>query len=337
MIKDTYLLLLSLIFLYACTNQGSLHAAKDVGSTSNYQWVKSWPQLPPGFLLGNPTGIGIDSAQHIFVFHRASKEWPLLLPFSKSLIPETTILELDRNTGKIINEWGSNLFIMPHSLTVDKDDNIWVTDLGLQQVLKFSHEGSLLMKVGQQKVAGDDFSHFNQPTDVAIALDGSFYVSDGYRNSRVVKFSATGNYLFSWGSKGDQPGQFNLPHSIGLDSAGNVYVADRENSRIQMFEPNGKFIQQWKDERFGKLYAIRLDNKTHTLVAVDYITNYVFPKGSDIVVLPLDRGPVTRFGRSCRYDGPVCRYHAVAVDKDGNIYVGDILGNKIQKFERLAY
>jgi len=332
--KDTYLLLF-FILLGACKNQGSTHAAKGLNNTVNYQLVKDWPQLPEGMILGNPTGIGIDSAQHVFVFHRASKEWPLLLPFSESLIPETTILELDRTTGKIINEWGSNFFIMPHSLTVDKDDNIWVTDVGLQQVLKFSHEGLLLMKIGEAKISGNDSSHFNRPTDVAVASDGSFYVSDGYRNSRVVKFSAAGHYLFSWGRKGDKPGEFNLPHSIELDGAGNVYIADRENSRIQVFDPDGKLLKEWKDDGFGKLYAIRIDKASQNMVAVDYITNYISPKGSNIIILTLDGAPIARFGRSGDYEGPVCRYHDLAIDKGGNIYVGDILGNRIQKFKRI--
>src|ERR1700748_3638605 len=103
--KHTYLLLLFILFS-ACKNQGSAHTGKTTANPASYQLVKDWPQLPPGFILGNPTGIGIDSAQHVVVFHRASKTWPLLLPFSESLIPETTILELDQNTGKIIHEWG---------------------------------------------------------------------------------------------------------------------------------------------------------------------------------------------------------------------------------------
>jgi peptidylamidoglycolate lyase len=146
---------------------------------------------------------------------------------------------LDPNTGRILKEWGKNIFIMPHGLTIDKGDNIWVTDVGLQQVLKFNRNGDLLMRIGTAKVAGNDSTHFDQPTDVAIAADGSFYVSDGYGNSRVVKCSSEGHFLFAWGSKGHKPGEFDLPHGIELDSAGNVYIADRENKRIQVFDPNG--------------------------------------------------------------------------------------------------
>jgi peptidylamidoglycolate lyase len=300
----------------------------------HYQWQKDWPQLPASLLLGNPTGMGIDSAGHLLVFHRASKVWPLLLPFSKDPIPDATILELDPGTGKVLKEWGQHIFIMPHGLTIDKDDNIWVTDVGLQQVLKFNRDGVLLMRVGVAKVAGNDSTHFDEPTDVAIAADGSFYVSDGYGNSRVVKFSPDGHFLLAWGSKGHTLGAFHLPHGIELDSAGNVYVADRENSRIQVFDPNGRFLREWKDERFGEIYALRFDKATNQMIAVDYITNHLKPKGSDVLIFDLDGTLKARFGRTGGYDGPVCRYHDLAIDKAGNIYIGNILGNTIQKFKR---
>jgi peptidylamidoglycolate lyase len=303
----------------------------------HYQWQKDWPQLPAGLKLGNPTGMGIDSAGHLLVFHRASKKWPLIGSFSKDLIADATILELDLQTGKPIKEWGKNIFIMPHGLTVDHQNNIWVTDVGLQQVLKFDHNGTLLMRIGEAKVAGNDETHFDQPTDVAIAKDGSFYVSDGYGNSRVAKFSPDGHFLFAWGTKGHQPGEFHLPHGIELDSANNVYVADRENRRIQVFDPNGHFLKEWEDESFGAIYAIRLDKATNQMIAVDYITNYLQkPKGSDILIFDLDGTLKSRFGRTSGYEGPICRYHDLAIDKEGNLYIGDILKNTIQKFKRVA-
>jgi peptidylamidoglycolate lyase len=335
--KTIILLFLLFILLIACKNPGKTYAGNSLDNTSGYQLVKAWPQLPEGFVLGNPSGIGIDSAQNVFVFCRAGKKWPLLLPFSESVIREKTILELDGNSGRLLNSWGAGLFIMPHSLTVDKDNNIWVTDVGLQQVLKFSHEGKLLMRVGEAKVSGDDSAHFNRPTDVAVAADGSFYVSDGYRNSRVVKFSASGHYLFSWGKKGDKSGEFNLPHGITLDDEGNVYVADRQNNRIQVFDSKGRFLKEWKDGSFGNMYAIRFDKTAKKIVAADYITDYLSPLGSDILIFDRNGILTERFGRSGYYDGPVCRYHDLATDNSGNIYAGDILGNRIQKFRKIHY
>jgi DNA-binding beta-propeller fold protein YncE len=244
---------------------------------------------------------------------------------------------LDRETGKMLNSWGANLFIMPHGLTVDKDNNVWVTDVALQQVFKFNHDGKLLMKLGVAKVSGNDSTHFNLPTDVAVTDDGSFYVSDGYGNSRVVKFSKEGKYLFEWGKRGNKPGEFHTPHGIDLDSYGNVYVADRDNNRIQKFDANGKFLKEWKNDNAVQLYSLSIDKKNNNLFAIDYLTiRDTIIKGSDIMQFDSTIRLVTRFGRSGLYDGPICRYHDIAVDDEGSIYVGDILGNRIQKFKKIA-
>lgn len=233
---------------------------------NNYQLLRNWPNLPDSFKLGNPTGIGIDTNQNIFIFHRADRAWPLIGSMPDTYISSKTILMLDRDSGKILNSWGDSLFIMPHGLTVDMNNNIWVTDVGLHQVFKFSHEGNLLMSLGEAKIPGNDSSHFNLPTDVAVTKNGSFYVSDGYGNSRVVKFSSTGQYLFEWGKKGDKEGEFNLPHAIDLDNKGNLYVADRENSRVQVFAPTGKFIKQWTDKSFGRISSVVFDKEKRGLL-----------------------------------------------------------------------
>ena len=225
---------------------------------------------------------------------------------------------------------------MPHGLTVDNENNIWVTDVGLQQVFKFSHNGELLMKLGEAKVTGNDSKHFNQPTDIAIAKDGSFYVADGYKNSRVIKFSSTGNYLFEWGKRGKKEGEFNIPHGISLDSNGNVYVADRENSRIQVFDQNGRFIKQLTDNTFGAICSVVFDKKHSQLLAVDdFAFLRIKHRGSDVFVFDSIGKVQTRFGRSGLYQGNISWYHDLAVDKDENIYIGDILGNTIQKFTKV--
>ena len=227
---------------------------------------------------------------------------------------------------------------MPHGLTVDKDNNVWVTDVGLHQIFKFSHEGKLLMKLGEAKIPGNDSLHFNRPTDVAVAADGSFYVSDGYRNSRVVKFSASGKYIFEWGRKGNKPGEFNIPHAIDLDAKGNVYVADRQNNRIQEFDANGKFLKEWKNKSFANLYSVTIDKRNQHLFAVDYlIIMDTIIKGSNIIEFDPAGNLIGQFGRSGSYKGPLCRYHDICMDKEGNIYVGDILGNRVQKFRLISY
>ncbi len=329
--------LIFLILLFTgCYFEGK---SQDLKNPSKYELVKDWPQLPEGYLLSQPGGIGIDTSQHILVFHRPGRRWKLLEDeFPDSLISSNTILVLDRQTGRILDSWGANLFIMPHGLTVDKDNNVWVTDVGLHQIFKFSHDGKLLMKLGEAKIPGNDSLHFNRPTDVAVASDGSFYVADGYRNSRVIKFSSSGKYLFEWGKKGNKPGEFNIPHAIDLDAKGNVYVADRQNNRIQEFDARGKFLKEWKEKSFANLYSLTIDKRNQHLLAVDYlIIMDTIIKGSNIMEFDSTGNLLSKFGRSGFYDGPLCRYHDIAVDNEGNIYVGDILGNRVQKFRLISH
>ena len=302
-----------------------------------YEFVKNWLDLPKDLKLGNPTGICIDSNQNIVVFHRADREWSLIGSMPDKPIRSKPILIIDKDTGKLLESWGDNLFIMPHGLKVDNENNIWVTDIGLNQIFKFSHEGKLLMKLGEGKVAGNDSLHFNKPTDITIANDGSFYVSDGYGNSRVIKFSATGKYLLEWGKKGDKEGEFNIPHGISLDSNGNVYVADRENNRIQVFDSNGKFLKQFTDKTFGAICSVAFNKTQSKLFAVDDFTFLKLKhRGSDVFIFDTEGKVQTRFGRSGNYQGNTSWYHDLTVDKDENIYIGDILGNTIQKFRKVS-
>jgi len=323
--------LIAIVFLFSCTSL--IKTDKNI----HYKLEQNWPQLPANYVLGNPAGIGINSHQNIIVFRRAERKWPMIGAMPATLISSKTIIVLDSQTGSIINSWGDNLFIMPHGLTVDKDDNIWVTDVGLQQVFKFTHEGKLLMKLGEERVVGNDAAHFNMPTDIAVAKDGSFYVSDGYGNSRIMKFSADGKYISQWGSKGNKKGQFNIPHAVCLDDKGNVYVADRENKRVEVFDSGGKFRTQWTNKNFGRICSITYDSVSKYFFAVDDKTSFLnlAHRGSDVIIFDTAGNTITNFGRSGAYDGPRCWYHDIAVDNEQNIYVGDILGNRIQKFRKL--
>ena len=329
MLKISYLFIL--VSLYSC---GTIGKQNESPSGSYYQMVKDWPALSPGYHLGQATGIGMDKEQNLYVFHRNGREWSD--PFPDSTISLTTILKLDRETGAILNSWGENLFIMPHGLTVDNHNNIWVTDVALHQVFKISPSGQLLMKLGEAKVAGKDALHFDMPTDVAFDADASFYVADGYGNSRIIKFSAEGKYLLEWGRPGKGEGEFDTPHSIDVDAKGNVYVADRENKRIQKFDSMGKFLQQWQGTEIEYLYALTIDKATQQLFAVDFSYTLLINHGSNVLAVDSSGKLTTRFGRSGGYDGPVTRYHDIVVDKEGNIYVADILLNTVQKFRRVT-
>jgi peptidylamidoglycolate lyase len=317
----------------ACSHPGteSPNPTQAVAGRSGYRVVHGWPQLPPGELIGQVSGVGVDSQGAVIVFRRAERR------FSDSLstdpIKSPTILRFDGATGRLLDEWGAGEFAMPHGLTVDAQGNVWLTDLALQQVFKFTHEGTLLLTLGERGVAGTDSAHFNRPTDVAVAPDGSFYVSDGYRNSRILRFSKEGRYLFSWGRKGSGPGEFDVPHSIALDGAGHVYVADRTNARIQVFDSLGHFLAEWKGQALGRPWAVRAG-----------VDGYVYVvDGGDQPTTPPDRARVLKlaptgrlidsFGTFGNYDGQFVWPHAIAVAEDGTVYVGDVsAGMRVQKF-----
>jgi len=304
--------------------------------SGNYEWVKDWPKLPEGFKMGNPTGLAIDTSGRLVVFRRSYRVWPATGPLPDSPITDKTILILDPNSGEIIDSWGENRFLMPHGLNIDQYNHVWVTDCALHQVMEFTHDGKLLRQFGIAKEPGDDSSHFNLPTDIAFTPTGDFYVSDGYGNSRVVKFSREGKYLLEWGRHGKGPGEFDIPHGITVGANGRVYVADRENNRVQVFDSGGKFIAQWADDSYGRLCAIT--NAGEHLIAVDdkVTAMALVHLGSDVLEFDEAGKLLNRFGRSGDYDGHKCWYHDVVTDKEGNIYVADILENTIQKFKRIS-
>ena len=319
------LIILLFVSLFFCCNESSK-------SISEYELIENWAKIPDDYILGNPTGVALTSNQNLVVFHRGSRSWQVPMP--KEKIIEDTFIKIDKVTGKIIKSWGSNLFIMPHGLEIDKEDNIWITDVGLHQVIKYDSNGNELMVLGKEYTPGKDSLHFNLPTDVAVSENGSFYVSDGYGNSRIIKFSSEGEYLFEWGVFGENKNEFNIPHGLDLDKNGNVYVADRENNKIQKFDSLGNFIAEWKNEVIGQLYSVNINNYENYLFGIDYVVSEnLAPLGSDIIKFDLDLNFKTKFGRSGNYKGPKARYHDIQVDNEGNIYVGDILNNTIQKFK----
>jgi len=224
---------------------------------SDYHVVHRWPHIPHGELLGQVSGVGVDSHGNVLVFRRADRGLPAATVSVES-IGEPTVWLFEGQTGRLLERWGANQFAMPHGLTVDQDDNLWLTAVWLHQVFKYSHDGVSLLTLGTRGVPGSDAGHFDGPTDVAIGADGSVYVSDGYGNNRVVQFSSEGRYIREWGRKGNGPGEFNLPHSIAVDSVGRLYVADRGNARVQVFDSAGRFLREWRDSTLGRPWAVRV-------------------------------------------------------------------------------
>jgi len=282
--------------------------------------------------LGEVSGVGVDAHGDVFVFHRNDRVWPDSDVLSTKSIALPTVTVFDGRTGGVLLEWGANTFAMPHGLTVDARDNVWLTDVALQQVFEYSRDGRLLMTLGTRGVAGNDNTHFNRPTKVAVARDGSFYVSDGYRNTRIIKFSPEGRFLFQWGTPGDGPGQFDLPHCVTLDRQDRVYACDRSNARVQVFDAQGHFLAQWKDAAIGRPYDMAIAQDGSVFIADGGDQPDTPPDRSGVAVVTVDGKVVSRFGRWGNYDGEFEIAHDIAVGPDGAVYVGDITGKRIQKF-----
>src|SRR5690242_4086680 len=219
-----------------------------------YRSVPDFLHLPANLYFGEVSGVAVNSKGHVFIFSRGNTTGPAYGASAAQL------LEFGAD-GKFVREIGHNLYAWSyaHTVKVDHEDNIWVTDKGSDMVIKFNPEGRVVMVFGRKQEASDDGTGplkdvnpplppedgmFRQVTDVAWDKFDNAYISDGYVNSRIAKVDKDGKWLKSWGEHGSKPGQFNTPHSIALDADGNVYVADRGNRRIQVFDGEGKFLRQ---------------------------------------------------------------------------------------------
>ena len=227
-------------------------------------------------------------------------------------------MEFD-SSGKFVRGIADELFVTAHMVRVDPEDSIWTTDIGSHVVLKLSPEGRVLLALGRMRIPGDDVLHFNQPTDVAWDRDGNIYVTDGYGNSRVLKFDKYGRPLLGWGMKGSGPGQFDTPHTIVIDGD-LVYVGDRENARIQIFDRNGRFLRQWSlVHPFGLVIT-----PDHVLYMCDAIAGRILKIDPQGRVLGSFTGPQPG-------EGPHFDPHQIALAPDGSIFTAEVLGWRAEK------
>jgi DNA-binding beta-propeller fold protein YncE len=271
---------------------------------AKYQVVENWAHFPPGVeKWGSATGVDVDAHDNVYVFHR-NESMP--------------IMAFDRN-GKFLRAWGQGMVKTTHFLRVDRFGSVWITDRGDMQAFKFNSEGKLLMTLGKKGVTGDNTSQdtFNGMADLAVAKNGDIFIADGEGpNTRVVKFSKDGKFIKWWGGKGTEPGQFDVPHSIAIDSKDRVYVADRSNNRIQIFDQDGKFLDQWTN--FGTPWGLFI-TKNDMLYVVD---------GTEKNCLLIAN---TKDGKVIdRVDG-LSNPTAVAVDSKGAIYIGEVNGTNVRK------
>lgn len=282
----------------------TVHTYPARGADSHYQLVENWAQFPAGITKwGSATGVDVDAQDNVYVFHR-NESMP--------------IVAFDSH-GKFLRGWGGGMFKTTHFLRVDPFGNVWVTDRGYMQAFQFNSEGKLLMTLGKKGITGDNSSQdaFNGMADLAVAKNGDIFIADGEGpNTRVAKLSKSGEFIKWWGGKGTGAGQFNVPHSIAIDSKGRLYVADRSNNRIQIFDQEGKYLDQWTN--FGTPWGLFI--KGDLIYVVDGTENNCLLIAS------------TKDGTVLEKIGGLINPTAVAVDSHGAIYVGEVNGTNVKKF-----
>ena len=304
LIRLTYLAFA--VFCAGLVYQTLLREQTIAQTRQSYRPVQAWPQLPQGWTLGAVSGVAISKDGNILVFNRG--EHPLI-----KVKPD----------GKFVRSFGEGAVTSAHGLRVDAGNNFWTTDVGNHTVTKYAPDGKVLMVLGEKDKPGDDATHFNKPADVAFARDGSFFVADGYGNSRVAKFDRDGKFIKAWGTKGTGPGEFNLVHALALDSKGLLYVADRENNRVQIFDQDGKFIHMWTHLGAPFGFFMTPDDRL-------YITD---GRAHKVTVVNRAGKVLHTFGSPGTGPGEFQLPHDIAVSPTGEIYVGEITNKRIQKFQ----
>jgi len=342
-----------LFFLLA----GSLAAQQTSVPEIRFRSVPDFLQLPSDLYFGEVSGVAVNSKGHIFVLSRGNTTGPAYGAAA------TQLLEFGAD-GKFLHEIGHNLYAwsFAHTVKIDREDNIWVTDKGSDMIVKFNPQGRVVMVFGRKQEAADEgagpLKHvrpplppvdgmFRQVTDVAWDSAGNTFISDGYINSRVAKVSKVGDWLKSWGEPGDQPGQFSTPHSIATDAQDHVYVADRGNRRIQVFDTDGKFLRQMTidvpvdpDARPaignkptattgtmspGAPWAICITPGPHqVLFAADGFPGRLYKLSLDGKVLGV-------LGKSGKQLGEFGWIHEIACPSENEVYVAELLNWRVQK------
>jgi len=260
------------VLVFAAASAGAVYsqAVTPTNSLPDPYVAAPFGKLPAGRTWGSTAGIGTDpDGKSIWVAERCGQFAPPNqmkpgAPFGCRGSNLDPVLKFDEN-GNLVKSFGAGMFVLPHGLSVDRAGNVWVTDgvgkdgMG-HQVFKFGPEGKVLMVLGKAGVAGTGQDEFNSPSAVLIAPDGDIFVADGHggnTNARIVKFDPSGKFIKTWGHKGSGPGEFDGPHTLAMDSRGRLFVGDRGNNRIQIFDQDGNFIDQWT--QFSRPSGVYID------------------------------------------------------------------------------
>ncbi|MEI6712268.1 MAG: peptidyl-alpha-hydroxyglycine alpha-amidating lyase family protein [Verrucomicrobiota bacterium] len=283
-----------------------------------------WPQLTSEF-YPKPcqiSGIAIAKDGALLVLNRGENSWNSATGFEKHLVQKPTVLVVDPVTAKITSVWGENTFVLPHQIDVDPLGHIWISDVGRNTITKFDTQGQKVLELG-----GPDIG-FKKPTATGFLSDGSVVISDGYENSRIVKFSAEGKSVSSWGTKGSGPVQFKIPHGISVDDEDRIYVADRENRRVQVLDANGGLLAIWTnvEQAVSIRYAGGSIYVLSNLVAVKGTVRRLNKQGE--ILESFQTFPKSGWEG---FETP----HGLAVGDNGEtIYVGFVTGKRIQRYRR---
>jgi len=316
-----------IIFLLISLCPGCAQPPVNQQVTSSHCVVDTtWPEKPERFEWAQMPGITLDTRDQVYIFTRNR--------------PAVQVYKTD---GRFVRAWSSGDFSGAHYIRIGPAGNIWTANIADHVVRKHSPEGKLLLTLGEPGVAGADRGHFDKPTDMAVLPSGEIFVTDGYGNRRIVHFDANGRYVNEWGRAGNEPGQFALPHSIVADSEEQLYIADRENARIQVFDTKGKLLAVWenlvtpwglwltKNQELWVCGASCLKKEgadEHLVIPPpDQVLMKLSLKGKVLLRIPL---PKTAAGAG--KSGELDWVHGIAVDSQGNLYLGDIQGKRAQKF-----
>jgi sugar lactone lactonase YvrE len=291
-----------------------------------------WPQKPPEITWRYMAGVAVDSKDQVWTLNAVD---PPVQVYDKS--------------GSLIKTWGNGLFKGPHYLRIDHEGNIWIADYSRHVVRKFTPDGEVLLTLGTMDEPGDDDLHLSGPTDMAISPAGDVFVTDGYGNNRVVHYDAQGRFVKTWGKLGVDAGDLSQPHSIAMDSQGRLYVAERNNARIQLFDQDGNSLAQWR--HLINPWGIWISPRDEIYVCGSAPARWTErgnlgnPPTDQLLIkfdttgraLELSVFPMVQNGKM--ETGKLDWVHGIAVDSEGNLYLSDVAddspAHRVQKFSRL--